>query len=248
MILHKHGPVWSYTSCAGLMPLASAPGPPAARARARICCARQSLLPTPACQPWLVTTVYDSLTMAVPAASQPPEKMTAPVASWSCARCPILWMEVPDGSCPAIHPDVPLAYVDVEKPATPGCFPVPLLTLSSSESSTGRKDSDGNFPSLSYQGCQTEKESYTIYSVQNLQKRPLSDLVLRHFLKTKYCSESSSRALIKISILTRNKLHSWFFSRCWVFSWFPHPSLVLHVQLPKVGVPSAVWHASLPMQ
>lgn len=63
-----------------------------------------------ACQPRLVATICDSLTKAVPTANQSPKKMTTPV--WSCAHCPIIWMEVLDGSCPANHPDVSLASVD----------------------------------------------------------------------------------------------------------------------------------------
>lgn len=72
-----------------------------------------------ACQPCLVATICDSLTKAVPTANQPPEKMTALVASWNCAHCTIMSMEVPDGSCPARHPDVPLTYVDACKACNP---------------------------------------------------------------------------------------------------------------------------------
>ena len=121
MILHKPGPVWSHTSSARLTPLASASGLPAARVRACICCAGQSLLPAPwpCCQPQLVATICDLLTKAVPTAKQPPEKMTNPVPAWSHACHPIVWVEVPDDSCPARQLDVPLAYMDAWKACNP---------------------------------------------------------------------------------------------------------------------------------
>lgn len=138
-----------------------------------------------ACQSQLVATICDSLTKAVPTANQHPEKMTTPVAAWSCARSPIMWMEVPDGSCPPKHPDVSLTF-NLKSLQPPRSFPVTFLILWSSESSTSRKDSDGNFSSQNYQAWQLEGRSSTGGAgiLQLLDLKPPKEVTFRDSFQT----------------------------------------------------------------
>lgn len=235
MILHKPGPVWSHTSSAGLTPLASTFGPPAARARARICCA----MAPHARHGWLPPSLIHWLRLC--------QLPVSPPRGWPLQLCLLPHMNGGDRLLPRQASWCTTNSCGCLKSLQPlDPFLLPFWSCDLLKAQQGERNQmetlllwiikSGNWR----EGIQLEEEAYFSYLTWNFQKRSHSGIVSKHFLKTNYCSETSNRTLKNASILTRNMWKSWFFSYYSAFSQFPHPSLVLHTQLPNIGVPCFV--------